>query len=428
MSNVKRVLEFIKPANLRLFAVFILTLFISFSILPIPHNSHAADQCTADKNGLPTDDFKIKISTLVSDIIVKVQTKLILTSQTMYTKFVTSIDFQKIIVAATALFVVVYGILFTSGMAQIKLYDFSMMLIKIGVVFSLFTASSWTFFNENVIDFFNKGTVELINYFTGTGNVTPAVANLPVTGAATENVAAATMAFQAIDGALSKVFSGDMFVVLMASSVSSKYGFIMAALIVLSIGLFLKSLMTAVWVYIMSLVMKTLLFGLAPVFIPMILFKRTRHLFDNWINQLVSASLQPILLFIFFVFFVKLMESSLDNILAHPVCWTKLPTDWRGSPMSWYFWQFAQYNSTDGWIPNENSFKEDFPIPLIHILTFLILAELANRFNTVVIQIAMQIAQASVSLAHEGTGMMNSLMGGMTRNRRIAAGSIESKD
>lgn len=422
MSNIKRILAFANPANRSLFAVFILALFVTFSGLPAPHNAQAADQCTADKNGLPTDDFKIKLSNLVTDIVDKVTTKLVLTSQTMYSNFIKSTDFISIIIVTISLYIMVYGILFVSGMANIKFYDFAMMLVKIGIVFMLFSATSWEFFNTKVIAFFNQGTIELINYFTGTGNTNfPSSVGVVVQNN-TSQVVAATMAFSAIDGALSKIFSSDMFVVLMASTVSTKYGFVMAGLILLAVGLFLMSLMTALWVYIMSLVMKTLLFGLAPIFIPMILFRRTRHLFDNWINQLVSASLQPILLFIFFIFFVKLMDSSLNNILAHPVCWTKLPTDWHGSPMSWYFWEFAQYTTADGWIPNPNGFKEDFPIPLIHVLTFLIIAELANRFNKVVISIATQISQASVSLSHQGAGMMNSLMGGMTQSRRSAAG------
>ena len=116
------------------------------------------------------------------------------------------------------------------------------------------------------------------------------------------------------------------------------------------------------------------------------------------------------------------MEGSVDSILSYPVCWTKLPTGWQGSPMDWYFWRFAEFKNGD-WLPNLKTLKlkDGFPIPLIQILTFLIIAELANRFNTVVLQIAMQISQTSVSLSHELGGGISHMMG-MTRASKAARG------
>jgi type IV secretory pathway VirB6-like protein len=416
MSNIKNISAFLQPAKVRLFIVLILTLFVAFYSFSASNVAYAADsaQCTIDNNtGQTTSDFAIKASSLVKEVITKVNIKLMAISQQMFTKIIdpTTSSFVLLLTATVTLFIIVYGILFVTGMAQIKFYDFTMIIIKLGIVFMLLSPSTWLFFNTTVIAFFNEGTIEIINYFTHTGNI-PETIRDSAAGAATAQFAAGVTAFNAIDSALSKIFSSHMFVVLMAAFSSENYGLIMGPLIALSLWLFLMSLMTALWVYIMSLILKTLLFGLAPLFIITILFKRTRHLFDNWLNQIVSASLQPILLFIFFMFFVKLMENSVDNILSYPVCWTKLPNGWRGTPMDWYFWRFAEYKGAttaggpSGWIPNPNPEKE-FPIPIIHILTFLLVAELANRFNKVVIQIAMQISQANVNLAHEGAGMIS---------------------
>lgn len=431
MSTIKNILAFIRPANIRLFMVLILTLFVGFYSFSASNVAYAADnQCTMGSDGLTTPDFAIKASSLVKDVIAKVNIKLLAISQQMYTKIIdpTTSSFPKVIWATVTLFIMVYGILFVTGMAQIKFYDFAMILIKIGIVFMLLTPTAWSFFNTKVIAFFNEGTIEIINYFTKTSNIPEAIKDTPVLGDPLANFAAGVTAFNAIDGALAKIFSSHMFVVLMAAFSSENYGLIMGPLIAIALWLFLMSLMTALWVYIMSLILKTLLFGLAPIFIPTILFRRTRHLFDNWLNQIVSASLQPILLFIFFMFFVKLMENSVDNILSYPVCWSKLPDGWRGTPMDWYFWRFAEYKGASptgdagGWIPNPNAEKV-FPIPIIHILTFLLVAELANRFNKVVIQIALQISQTSVNLAHEGAGMLSSF----TQAARSSKGMLTSK-
>lgn len=421
MKNIKSILGFIRPANARLFAIFMLTFLVAFSVLSVDNNANAASQCTVGSDGQTTPEFVIQVNSLVKDIVTKVTLRLFAISEMMYSKIITAPSYAILIPIIVSLFLAIYGILFITGMAQIKLYDFVIMLVKIGVIFMLFTPDSWVFFNTRVVRFFNEGTIELINYFTDTSNIHPAVAATPIIGPVIEQAAAATMAFSAIDSAINKLFSSQMFVILMAATTSEKYGLLMGAIMALSLWLCLMSLLTAIWVYIMSLIMKTLLFGLAPIFIPTILFKRTRHLFDNWLNQIVSASLQPVLLFIFFIFFVQLMENSIDNILSHPVCWTKLDSGWRCTPMDWYYWRFAKYDSTNGWMPNPEQQKV-FPIPIIHILTFLLVAELANRFNKVVIQIAMQISQASVSLAHEGGGLLHSAMGGFTQNKRSAFG------
>ena len=429
MNYIYSTSNFMKIARCKLLIIFLLTGGI-FSGLFIPNNAYAqANNCTVMNSttagvlsSAESAEFAQRIGTIVRDIIAKINVQLSATSAQMYEKIILAPDYIFTIKAAITLFIMVYGILFMTGMVQIKLYDFIINVIKIGFIGWMASPTSWLFFNNTVVQFFNEGTTQLINSFTNTGSLINAVRNVPIAGDFLSSATAGTTAFMAIDSVLSKIISSKMFVILMAASFSNTYGVLMGALIVFSIWLFMQSLMTALWVYIMSLVLKTLLFGLAPIFIPTILFKRTRHLFDNWLNQIVSASLQPILLFVFFIFFVKLMEGSIDQILGHEVCWTKLPEGWRGSGMDFFMWKFAEYKGgLTGWVPNEkeNLLRDGFPIPIIQILTFLIIAELANRFNKVAIQIAMQISQASVSLAHEGgAGIGSMFSGGNTNNRK----------
>ncbi len=55
---------------------------------------------------------------------------------------------------------------------------------------------------------------------------------------------------------------------------------------------------------------------------------------------------------------------------------------------------------TEGWVMDEKEWTLDkgFPIPIISILTLLAIAEIASKFNEVVINVAMQIAQSAVNL------------------------------
>jgi|CXWL01.1.fsa_nt_gi type IV secretion system protein VirB6 len=357
--------------------------------------------CSANSLGVETDQFRVDPKTIITDIVIAIKLKLILMSTQIYNNILTHPGFIVSVRAAITLYIAIYGILFMSGLVSMTLYDFVIRCTKIGILSMLITTtSSWAFFNDTVVRFFNGGTDELITYVTNSGR--PALVTPPLPLPMPTDVVMSTGVFTGIDSAINKVISNKMFATLMATSLTGPYGPIMFALLLAGVGLFLKSVMTAVWVYVMSLLLKTLLFGLAPIFIPTILFSRTRHLFDNWLNQLLGASLQPVLLFTFFIFFVKLMEGSLDNILSHPICWTKFPDGLRGSGFDFSFWRFMEFRGgTEGWVMDEKEWTLDkgFPIPIISILTLLAIAEIASKFNDVVINIAMQIAQSSVNLS-----------------------------
>ncbi len=369
-------------------------------VLPLPTTGGGTTPgCTVDSAGNETEAFKLPKTYIISRIVQEISLKLSLASAQIYNKLIFDSAYRIILMASFVLYISIYGILFMTGMIPISLHDFIIRLLKIGVVVMLLTPTSFEFFSSTVVKFFNEGANDIINFFTKTGDFPGR--SIPVIGPIANTASTGQVAFLIIDGALSKIVSSKLFVTIMSTSLTNVYGFLMDGLLLWGIWLFLQSLFTALWVYIMSLVLKSLLFGLAPIFIPTILFQRTRHLFDNWLNQIVNATLQPILLFIFYVFFVKLMEGSLDQILSHPVCWTKLPEGYRGSPFDFIFWRFAE-RGPSGWRPSQNSFgpaDAAFPIPIIELLSFLLIADIANNFNKVVIQISNTLAQASVNLA-----------------------------
>lgn len=350
-------------------------------------------------------DFAIEEPTkenpgIITSIVSSIEETLNTVSQQVFTSIAQNSGFSQVVRGALTLFILVYGILFMTGMVELKFYDFVTRMIKFGIVAFLLKPDAWTFFSDTVIVFFNNGTNDIIHHVTA---FTLGTKYQPGAGV-----------FLALDGAIAKAASGKMAVAVLATFATGPYGVLFGILLLLSLWSFLKSLLTAMWIYIMSLAMKTLLFGLAPIFIPCILFQRTQHLFKGWLDQLVNASLQPILLFMFFAFFIQLISQSMVNILHAPVCWTELPQGWRGSQFTLYYWRFAMPKfGPDGKTalldsagktiyepyPGEWTWDQPFPIDLMTLLTFLILAELASRFNSVVVQIASEIAGAGTSMA-----------------------------
>jgi type IV secretory pathway VirB6-like protein len=402
-------------------ASLLLVAFISFTIFSVD-NAYAVKtpkggvdaNCTANPDGSDTPRFEIdplKITDpvtllqdgLITSVVNKIKDKLMGTTikvagvegttgvaPSLFKSITHDSGFLGTLRAAMTLYIAIYGILFMAGIAEIKFHDLIVMFAKFGVVGVLLSDSSWDFFNHTVVRFFNDGTDDLINKITAiaVGNATPVIGSAG--------------AFGAIDSAISKAVSSKMLVTLMAALPANLYGLLFAALLGFSLFLFLKSMITATWVYVMSMAMKTLLFGLAPIFIPCILFKRTEHLFHGWLGQVVGASIQPVLLFVFLSFFVNLMDASMINIMHTPVCWSKVPEGLRGSPFQIFFWRFMQRDSSGHWVPREGVLDNNsFPMDLVAILTFFILAYLANSFNMVVIQISQSLSSAAGSL-HDG--------------------------
>lgn len=407
----------------------------------------AAPTCTDNNSTFnipPIPDGQGLLSTIVKDI----QTILFGNpsvgipgiAQNMYNTIVKDTGFKDAIAALLTLYIAIYGILFMLGMTgQLTLYDFGIRMIKVGLIIILISDDSWDFFSKYVVTFFNQGTDEIINNVTNiavggiTNNINPAPGGNPYP-------------FAALDSVIAKALSAKMWVTVLAIVFTGPYGLLYGLLIGLALRALIAALLTAMWVYLMSLIIRTLLFGIAPVFIACILFGRTRHLFDGWLNQLVNSCLQPIFLFVFFAFFVKLMEGSIDNIITYnspakppPVCWTEPGEVMRGTPQKKFWWRFSVWNPnatclvypangvgppvtqtgcyqpySDEWgwtgpvLPGVSSSPTQpsgsqgpplFPLDLLNILIFFMLAELAGRFNTIVVQIAKDIAGASTDLS-----------------------------
>ncbi len=329
---------------------------------------------------------------IVSRIVENIKNVLDTLTESIYSTVAGDSGFRQMAGAAVTLYIAIYGTLFMFAMVQVTLFDFAVRMIKVGIIVALVSPSSWGFFNDNVVHFFNDGTDSLISELS----------QIAVAGIS-EPVNPGDPPFVVLDEAIAKAMSAKMAVTLLATFFTGPYGLLFGLLLLMAVGSFMRALLTAAWVYLMSLVVKTLLFGIAPIFILCLLFNRTRHLFQGWLNQVINASLQPVLLFAFFAFFCRLIEASVDKILDVHVCWTESMEAVRGTPFYTHYWRFTYENEPYGgmwtWTGTDNAGSPAFPIDIINVLIFLILAELASRFNNVVLMIARDLANSTTSLA-----------------------------
>jgi len=347
--------------------------------------------------------------------------------------------------AAATLYIAIYGLAFAFGMVPITAFELMIRLVKIGIIVTIFDANSaggtstpvnWVDYGGNQHTstpgyrdfantfgtFFTYGTDEIINKVTRV-----AIAGLQDTSTSVSfgDTDASSYVigggpFGPMDYAIAMVVSPKMAATMIGAFTTGPYGPGIGIVLIMSLASFLKSLLNAMWVYVMALVMRTFLFALAPIFIPCILFSRTRNLFDGWLNQVINSCLQPIFLFAFFSFFAVLFQACLDQVFQTPVCWTPLKNAEHGGFFDGQLWRWAIFDciaqNADGtkgaWVPfggvwdftgpigtNPNCGTPPVnPLGIMLPITLWIIADLASRFNEVTVQIAKDISGASTDL------------------------------
>lgn len=353
-------------------------------------------------------------SGIISTIVTNIRNILNSVSGSLFNHIAGDNGFRQTLQALATVYIAFYGVMFVGGMVQITMFDFVVRCIKIGFIATLMSGSAWYWFNITVVQFFNDGTDQFIN----------AISSAVLGIAAPANAGP----FYVIDAALTLMVSAKTAVTLMAMFFTPPYGPIFGILLVLGLSTFMKAILTAATTYLMALIVKALLFGLAPIFLSFVLFARTRYLFDGWLNQIVNATLQPIMLFTFLGFFITLIGVAISNIFTTPVCWTEWNESFRGSPYSVHYWRFALCDASGACQPYGGKWSATgpqsasgnypiFPIDILGILVLVILADLCARFNGIVTSIASDLAGASTQLS----GMVAD-MGGWAKDNMAGGG------
>lgn len=399
-------------------------LFIACCVLFVPPSASAATDCTSvaaakEKGCTSFAELACKMDSgetgLLTEITNYIKTVVGGSTKKLYEAFTGSTIYRNAVIAAMTLMVTIYGVGFLIGVTQASFGEVLMRLIKMGFIFTLIApnGAGWSFFNNIAVKFFNDGTDEIIRKVMeiGTGH----------------SFAAGDSPFSQLDGLANFVLSPDMVIAMMGSTFASgPYGLTMGALIGVAVMGLLKMLLDALKTYALSFIMRSLLLGMAPLFIVFLLFERTKGLFSGWLNMLINQSLQPILYFTFISFFMVMIMGAAKDMMGYKkdangepksleLCWTEFSGGASGTDNKTSFWRFKypgepvasseQANWMGAISCQLNDGKDSngepcpaFPINIVDLLTFLVLVYVAQRFSQVVDNIANEISNASVSL------------------------------
>ncbi len=231
--------------------------------------------------------------------------------------------------------------------------------------------------------------------------------------------------FCIVDYTFSQFWNFKMVKVLLALIFSGFTGWIYGIVLVWAMIGYLFTMVSAMWIFLVAFIARSLLYGIAPLFIAFALFKQTRSLFDGWLQQLISFALQPLFLFAFLGLFHKMINEMLKVTLERIDIDTALnPQKWpymgksqtmvcyeRFNPESdfpFYWWRFKVNQGSAGQVTVQG-YDADQPINIFSILVVAILVQIMRNLTHWTVQAASSIAQGFLSAA---TVPMHYLPGG----------------
>jgi hypothetical protein len=384
------------------------------------------DTCSNNPNGFFDYTKANQVSTMLQDVVTTIYADVNAVTGQLYLSFVNPAaaffgigSYFSVVAALMTLAVIFSAIAFMFGFISMTGWQVVSLLFRLGFVIWLISPSAAALAaavpvnnaNANVFlstyslqhllyTFFMDVPNEMIEIMINIGKGTP---NAPLTG----NVAAP---FLLLDNIIQVVFSPRMIVTVLASFGAGPYGPLMAAALGWSIFQLFMALLKATQIYVLALVIKSILIGLSPVFFPMMLFQRTRQIFQGWINQLVNFSLQPIFLFAFLAFFANLVASAARDLLPQEdvhVCYVKSGKQ-AATPFEMHNWRYMCCPAGGTCQPYEGKWTFEgpvncpggpkFPLNHINLIVFLLLTHIMKQLSTVSVAIAAELSQGMMRL------------------------------
>jgi hypothetical protein len=352
-----------------------------------------------------------RVSGILQTIIERVENSVSNASRNIFDAITLDPGYELIVGASMTLMIIFFAVGVMFGFLQPQLGQLIIRLVKIGLLAWILTPGyGWTLIEDYFIRFFGPAGPSSPYYRqTGTDYLISAMISIAQTGSASGATAGPNSPFQVIESTVNLVFSPRMFVTAVASFATVPFGPAVGLAMLWAIFSFVWALLRALLIYVLSNIVKSLLFGLAPIFFVFLLFDKTKQLFTGWLNQLINFSLQPILMFAFLAFFSTLISSSAKAILARPdthVCYVH-SSQQGTTPFSMENWQFI--------CPDGNTIRpysgqrtatgalecpsgRISPVSIVDILVFLLMVHIAGAVMSVIPGLAVEMSQGVTRL------------------------------
>ncbi|WP_341787137.1 type IV secretion system protein [Rickettsia endosymbiont of Cantharis rufa] len=226
-------------------------------------------------------------------------------SKMFYMNLVKNSAVQNIAKAALTLYVTIFGLMFVMGALKLTAIEVIIRICKIAMVAFLIREESWSFFNTYFFSVFTDG----IDFF---------VTNVVGATSSRSNI------FGFIDPIFDKYTNGRIWGLLFIELLQIHNGLTFIAIITIyGLITYFRAVLEVIIGYVIAFIGVTVMISLAPFFIILMLFEKTKSLFDNWISTLLSYVVQPTILLIFFLLIDQILSEQLLKVVVR-ACWDTL--------------------------------------------------------------------------------------------------------
>ncbi len=227
----------------------------------------------------------------------------------IYLEVVKNPGYRTAVSAMLTLYIMFTALSYLSGNIQLTHTELIVRIGKIAIVSALLsTEYSWSFFNDYLFVYFVGGVEQILQIIVEAGATDPGSPGI--------------LAMMIAPQTLSKLFSL-LFV--------DALGWLYIILFIAALYFVLMIFFEAAVIYLSALIAIGLIITMAPVFICFLLFGITRSLFENWLKQLISYAIQPIILFTGLIFISLILRQEIYGALGFRVCKHDFPKMTIGS-------------------------------------------------------------------------------------------------
>lgn len=323
------------------------------------YNLNVGDKCTKTRNGSLAEFICFKKCVKSSDISCKVFNDGSGFLENFYKSVINDRSYKIIVKTCFALMFSFYGLYFLLGMAEFTQEDLIKKAIKISFVYLMIGTDGWEFYNRFFVRFFKEGidylTFSIAAAFSDDDAINDAVMQ--------NKLYDKTILFDSINSSLRLLISDKLTARVWGVFFSSLAGPIYLILIFCAIMLFLVSILTALLLYVTAQFFISFLLAFGPIFFALLVFEKTKGMFDKWIGNLISFSLEQIFLITCISLFNSLAYNIIKSTFNYRVCIKPLLT-------------FTLFGSKEiklftFWRISENDIPGLFQVLLIFLLAYL---------------------------------------------------------
>lgn len=339
-----------------------------------------------------------------------VQVKLTNAVQTVFNRLNSSGTMDTIIVYSFGLVILFYCSSMLLGFVSSNPYDVIMIILKFLIIYALATDySTFATVVKDVFEALGEWLVDIISSAFANGKVQAS----------------------RVDDMLSIFLSHNtmkFFYTLFSMELGA--GWLYGITLAMFAWFFIKAMIRAIYVLIVAMIIRSLLFALAPLFLVTFLFNGSQRIFDGWVRQVANFTLMPVFLFAFMGFYFNLIEFFLTEaaqtkfgVAPKAICYGKeqsQPGDLFGQE-SWSLNFGGPGDKTYG-------FSGDVPLNLAPLLSLVVLSYVMQQMVNWAISLSGSVTQAFGTFSISGVPrslqqQLSSATRGRSRSARASRAS-----